>query len=178
MILSKGSLRAKEWRWCGRSLSINGDSLDSRSPHKDYAEMLAALSAEGAEFVVVGAYALGAHGRVRATKDIDILVRPSGDNAPRVWRALVTFGAPLRDLDPADLSQPDLMFQIGMDPVRIGLLTSIVGVEFDEAWRTRVFADLGGITVPVLSREMLIKAKRAAGRLQDLADLEALGETP
>jgi hypothetical protein len=135
---------------------------------------LAAFSAHGVEYIVVGAHALAAHGHVRATKDLDVWVRPSLGNAPNVLRALAAFGAPLHDLSAADLAQDGLIFQIGVPPLRIDVMTAIDGVAFEAAWADRIEATLGGLAVPVLSRHHLIANKKAAGRLQDLADVEWL----
>lgn len=140
----------------------------------DFRDLLAAFNAAGAEYIVVGAHALAAHGHVRATKDLDVWVRPSMDNAGRVLRALAAFGAPLQDLSEADLVAPGLIFQIGVAPVRIDVITAIDGVGFEEAWPERVQAQLDGLSVPVLSRRHLIVNKKASGRLQDLADVEQL----
>jgi hypothetical protein len=142
--------------------------------NRDFVDLLAAFNAQGVEYLVVGAHALAAHGHVRATKALDIWVRPSGENAPRVLGAMTAFGAPLADLTEEDLTRPGVVFQIGVAPVRIDLLTEIDGVEFDAAWPDRVEAVLGELTVPILSRHHLIANKRASGRLQDLADLERL----
>lgn len=142
----------------------------------DFREILAVLSGEGAEYLLVGAHALAVHGHPRATRDLDIWVGLSGDNPPRVWRALERFGAPLQQLTPDDLRQPGLVIQIGVAPQRIDILTSIDGVEFPPAFRARLEVDLDGVRVPVISRSHLIQNKRASGRTQDLADLEALGE--
>ena len=100
----------------------------------DFRDMLSALSAEGAEFLLVGAFAMAVHGYPRATGDMDIWIRPSDENAGRVWRALRQFKAPMRNLSVEDLKSPDTVFQIGVAPRRIDLLTSIDGVEFDDAW--------------------------------------------
>ncbi|MGH7753876.1 MAG: hypothetical protein ACREN5_13775 [Gemmatimonadales bacterium] len=140
--------------------------------------MLSALRDAGAEHLIVGAHALAAHGRPRATGDLDIWVRPSPENARRVHTALKTFGAPLGDLSVADLSSPDLVFQIGVAPARIDILTSVSGVRFEEAWPDRLMVRVGELDVPVIGRATLIRNKRAAGRprdLADLADLEAEG---
>jgi hypothetical protein len=102
--------------------------------NRDFVEMLSALCAAGAEFLVVGAHALAAHGAPRATGDLDIWIRATPENADRVLAALRQFGAPLVDLTKADLLAPDVVFQIGLVPSRIDLLTSITGVEFDRAW--------------------------------------------
>lgn len=142
----------------------------------DFVEMLAALRAAGAEYLVVGAHALAAHGRPRATGDLDLWVRPTAANAARVFQALETFGAPLHELTMADLQTPDVVFQIGVAPSRIDILTSLSGVGFEEAWPSRVTVPISGLEVPVIGRDQLIANKRAAGRLRDLADLEELGE--
>lgn len=140
----------------------------------DYRDMLSALSAAGAEFLVVGAYALASHGLPRATGDIDLWIRPDAANAERVWQALEAFGAPLRDLSRADLCQPQTVCQIGVAPRRIDLLTGIDGVEFEEAWTTRMTIEIDGLCVPVLGLAELVRNKRASGRTKDLADLEEL----
>ena len=137
----------------------------------DFSDILSAFSAEGVEFLVVGAYALAAHGLPRATRDLDLWVGTTGSNPERVRRALVRFGAPVEELSIEDLRRADLVFQIGVAPQRIDVLTSIDGVDFAPAWSARLDAQLGGLRVPVLSREHLIQNKRATGRPQDLADL-------
>jgi hypothetical protein len=142
--------------------------------NSDFRDLLSAFNAHGVEFLVVGAFALAAHGRIRATGDIDIWVRPSTENATRVMEAVAEFGAPLHDLTAADLSQPGLVFQIGVAPVRIDILTGIDGVEFGEAWAQRLKTKFTDQAVGVLSIEHMIRNKRAAGRAQDLADLEWL----
>src|SRR5262245_26737223 len=142
--------------------------------NRDFKDLLSAFSAQGVEYLVVGAHALAAHGHVRATKDLDVWVRPSAENSPRVIQALKAFGAPLHDLTSDDLSRPGLIFQIGVPPVRVDVITSIDGVDFAAAWPDRLLANLEGQQVPVLSRHHLIANKKAAGRLQDLADVEAL----
>jgi hypothetical protein len=136
--------------------------------------MLSALSAAGAEYLVVGAHALAAHGLPRATGDLDVWVHSTPENARRVWRALEEFGAPLHDLTPEDLSRPEVVFQIGVPPRRIDLLTSITGVTFDEAWDHRVTVEIEGASIPVLGRDELVRNKRAVGRTRDLADVEEL----
>ena len=140
----------------------------------DFRDLLSAFNAHGVDYLVVGAYALAAHGRVRATGDLDVWVRPSADNATRVLRALTVFGAPLHDLTESDLTKPGLVFQIGIAPLRIDILTGIDGVEFTDAWPARIVTHFTDQPVPVLSVEHLIRNKRATGRAQDLADLEWL----
>jgi hypothetical protein len=137
----------------------------------DFSDILSAFSAEDVEFLVVGAYALAAHGLPRATRDLDLWVGTAGRNPERVRHALVRFGAPVEELSIEDLRRADLVFQIGVAPQRIDVLTSIDGVDFAPAWSARLDAELGGLRVPVLSREHLIQNKRATRRPQDLADL-------
>lgn len=142
--------------------------------NRDFAEMLAALSAAGADYLLVGAHALAAHGVVRATGDLDVWIRPTPENASKVWRALVAFGAPLQQLSEQDLATPDVVFQIGVVPYRIDLLTSIDGVPFEEAWQRRIRVHVEGQEIPLIGREDLLRNKRATGRLRDLADAEEL----
>ena len=139
--------------------------------NRDFVEMLAGLSAAGAEYLVVGAHAMAAHGRPRATGDLDIWIRRSPENARRVWNALARFGAPLAELSGEDLQAPDLIFQIGVVPCRIDVITAIDGVEFDAAWPARLEVRVGEIVVPVIGRAHLLQNKRAAGRPKDLADV-------
>jgi hypothetical protein len=143
----------------------------------DFRDLLAAFNAHGVEYVVVGAHALAAHGHVRATKDLDVWVRPDPANARRVLDALRSYGAPLHDLTETDLSTPGVVFQIGVPPLRIDVLTAIDGVTFEEAWPDRMRTEFAGIPAAVLSRHHTIQNKRAAGRTQDLADIERLEGT-
>ena len=147
--------------------------------YPEFVEMLAALSEARAEFLVVGGYAFGVHGEPRATKDLDLLVRPSPANARRVWAALGRFGAPRFDLEPKDLERPGLALQIGVPPKRIDLLTSITAVDFVEAWRSRILVPHPHLPapIPVLGRAALIRNKRAVGRPQDLVDVAQLEAT-
>lgn len=142
----------------------------------DFLDMLDALNAAAAEYLLVGAFAMAVHGVPRATGDIDILVRPSDDNARRVIAALRTFGAPLaqHNVTEADFSVPGAVYQLGLPPRRIDLLTSITGVSFDVAWASRVTARLQGREVAVLGRATLIENKRATGRPKDLVDVQLL----
>jgi hypothetical protein len=139
--------------------------------------MLSALNDSGADYLIVGAYALATYGTARATGDIDIWARPTKENADRVWMALERFGAPRRNLTREDLHAPDNVFQIGIAPNRIDILTSITGVEFDEAWQHRKQTQINGISVSVIGREHLLKNKRAIGRPKDLADAAWLEES-
>lgn len=140
----------------------------------DFRDLLSAFNAHRVEYLVVGAHALAAHGYVRATGDLDVWVRPDRANAQRVIEALRAFGAPLQDLTETDLTRAGTVFQIGVAPVRIDVLTSIDGVTFDEAWTDRLSAKFVDLPVPVLSAKNLITNKRTVGRMQDLADVEWL----
>jgi len=134
--------------------------------------MLSALLDEKVEFVIVGAFALAAHGNPRSTGDIDIYINPENYNAERVLKALAQFGAPLSAITVQDLQTPDTVFQIGVVPCRIDFLTSIEGVQgFVEALDTAKSVVVDGLTFFVLGRNMLIKNKKALGRPQDLADV-------
>jgi hypothetical protein len=140
--------------------------------------MLSALSAAQAEFMVIGAHARAAYGIPRATGDMDVWVRPTPENGARVWRALAEYGAPLHDLTLEDLSNPGLVFQIGLPPYRIDILTQISGVTFDEAWPNRIYADFGGATYAVIGRDDFVRNKLASGRPKDLADVDDLSGRP
>ena len=147
--------------------------------NEDFRDLLVLLADAGVEFVIVGAYALAFHGAPRASGDIDLFVRPSAVNAGRVFDVLVRFGAPLQSagVTAADFAQPGAVYQIGLPPRRIDLLTEISGVTFDEAWASRTAAEVEGRTVSFIGREALIKNKEAAGRLKDIADVARLRKT-
>jgi hypothetical protein len=140
----------------------------------DFKDLLSAFNAHRVEHLVVGAHALAAHGYVRATGDLDVWTRPERANARRVLDALESFGAPLQDLSEADLTRAGTVFQIGVAPIRIEVLTSIDGVDFEQAWGARMMAMFADLPVPVLSAGHLIANKRTVGRPQDLADIDWL----
>lgn len=140
----------------------------------DFSDMLSALSDEGVEYLLIGAYAMAVHGVPRATGDIDVWVRPSPDNADRVLRALARFGAPLGSLGAVDLSGEGTVFQIGVAPNRVDVMTGIDGVSFDGAWSRRETRTIGGLDVHVIGRDDLVRNKRATGRARDLVDAEQL----
>lgn len=142
--------------------------------NRDFVEMLSALSAAGVKFLVVGAHALAAHGAPRATGDLDIWVQATSENAARVLTALQQFGAPLFDLSEADLCARDTVFQIGLPPSRIDILTSISGVTFDDAWERRMDVAIGDLRIGTIGRSDFIENKKASGRPKDLLDLELL----
>ncbi len=145
--------------------------------NRDYRDLLQSLSDARARFLVVGAYAVMYHTEPRYTKDMDIWVAPSVENAARVWKALVHFGAPLAGANEEDFINPDTVFQIGMEPNRIDLMTDLGIVGFETAWKNRVRTTYGGLPIYVLGKNDLIRAKRAAGRPHDMLDVRELLKT-
>jgi hypothetical protein len=139
--------------------------------NRDFRDMLSELSAANADFLVVGAYALAAHGLPRATGGLDVWVRPTGENAKRVIAALTRFGAPLDQVSEQDLVTPGTVFQIGVVPRRVDVLTSIDAVSFEQAWANRMETEIDGLRIPVLGRADFIANKKALGRPKDLADV-------
>ena len=142
---------------------------------KDLREFIESLNSRHVEYLIVGAFALAFHGIPRFTGDIDILVRRSPENAARIEEVLVQFSFASLGLSAADFIEADQIIQLGHPPNRIDLLTSITGVEFEDAWDGRVAGSLHGVPVSFISRQCLIQNKRATGRTRDIADLEALG---
>ena len=145
--------------------------------YPDFKELLSALNAHGVKYLVVGAYAVSIHAQPRATKDIDLLVKPDAENARAAYAALAQFGAPLEGLTAADFAAPGSFFRMGREPVAVDILSEIPGVDFDAAWERRVedvIDHATGTTANFLSRDDLIAAKLASGRQQDLADVEAI----
>ena len=140
----------------------------------DFRDILSAFIEEQVDFVVVGAYALAAHGLPRATGDIDLWVRPSADNSRRIWKAFEAFGAPMKGLQQEDFEEEDLIVQIGRAPRRIDVITSVSALEYDSAWKNREVVEIEGLTISVLGRDDLIRNKKAVGRVQDIADVNRL----
>ncbi|MEM6955442.1 MAG: hypothetical protein AAF645_07120 [Myxococcota bacterium] len=152
-------------------MSSHGVELPS-----DYLDLLRELSSAGADYLLIGGWAVAVHGHGRATDDMDVWVRPTRENAERVYSALVAFGAPLpsEGLDSGMFASPRYGYRMGRKPLLIEVLTTIDGVEFEEAALESIQVTIGSLTVPVIGREALLKNKRAAGRPKDLADIEAL----
>ncbi len=140
----------------------------------DFDEFFASLIAHRVEFVVVGAYALAVHGRPRYTGDLDVLVRPSADNAERLLAALEAFGFPAPPLTPESVTDPGRMIQLGIEPVQIHVMSAISGVDWDAVWSGRLLVRCGSRDIPFIGRREFVLNKRASGRLKDLADLEDL----
>ena len=144
--------------------------------NQDFLDLLRAFADHRVRFLIVGAYALGVHGRPRATGDLDVWVDASPENAVRVLSALKQFGAPLSQVAAEDFSRPGIVFQMGLPPCRVDILTELSGLTFADAWSSRTQAPFGPLTVDVIGRDAFIKNKRAAGRAKDLGDIESLGE--
>jgi hypothetical protein len=142
--------------------------------NEDYRDMLSEFDAAGVEYLIVGAFAVAAHGLPRATGDMDLWVRPTPENSVRVMEALRLFGAPLNRVTERDFATPGVVFQIGVAPRRIDILTCIAGVTFDDAWASRLRVEVEDVPVNVLSKEHLLVNKRIAGRPKDRADVRAL----
>ena len=140
----------------------------------DWIELCKLFSAHGVEFLLVDGQAVIAHGYPRLTRDMDLWVRPTADNGEKILAALKEFGVAPPDFEAARFENPATMLILGTEPFRIDLLTDIPGVDFEAAWSERSSVTLDGETVPLISKSNLIKNKKAVGRLQDLADVEAL----
>jgi len=141
---------------------------------KDWREFLELLNSRGVDYVIIGAQSLAFHGRPRYTGDLDILVRPTPENARLLVDLLKQFGFAHSGFKESDFIEPEQMIQLGRVPNRIALLSSISGVSTDEAFASKVSAELDSIPVYIISKDALIRNKRAVGRKQDLADLEVL----
>jgi hypothetical protein len=144
--------------------------------NRDFKEFVALFNAHAVEYLVVGGYALAAHGRPRYTGDIDLWLRPTHDNAIRALAAMADFGFASLDVTAADLMQPANVIQLGYPPRRIDLLTSIDGVEFASCYARRQVVRLDEVDLPIISLADFKANKRASGRAQDRADLEALDD--
>lgn len=142
----------------------------------DFSEFFASLIDHRVEFVVVGGYALALHGAPRYTGDLDILVRPTADNASRLLDAIRAFGFPTDALTVESVIATTCLIELGVPPVQLQIMSSIDGVTWDDVWSGHAVAQLSGMPIPFIGRRAFVVNKRAAGRAKDLADLEALGE--
>ncbi len=143
----------------------------------DFNALLSIFNDRRVKYLVVGGYAVGFHAQPRATKDLDLFIKPDRDNAEAVYAALGEFGAPLAGLKPQDLCEKGKFFRMGSAPVMVEILPEIQGLDFDAAWERRVETTVDpetGLTAFFVSRDDLIAAKLAAARPQDLADVDAL----
>ena len=144
---------------------------------KDYEEFLALLNKHKVRYCVIGSFALAVHAKPRYTKDMDILIDPTRNNVKVVLQVLEDFGFDSPDLTEDDFLDPEQVIQIGYEPVRIDILTSIAGCSFGDAWESRITARYGSVDAFFIGKQALIRSKRASGRKQDLADLELLEDT-
>ena len=145
--------------------------------YQDYKDLLSAFQSHGVRYLVVGGLAVIYHSQPRFTKDMDLFIKADPENARATHAALAEFGAPLQNIRPEDFTDQTAFFRFGRDPKGFDILPAIPGVDFDAAWERRVEAVIDtatGLRANFISREDLIAAKRAAGRLQDLADIEAI----
>lgn len=148
--------------------------MEQFEPPNDFKEFFELLNSEKVEYLLVGGYAVGLHGYTRSTGDIDAWVRPSAENASRVAKVLRKFGFSAKSIDERSFAEPGKVFQIGIPPVRIDVLTQVSGLNFDEAYRNRQTEKLGDVPIALISLEDLKTNKRASGRNKDLADLDNL----
>jgi hypothetical protein len=142
--------------------------------NEDYKEILQILLSNKAKFLIVGAYAMGAYGYPRATGDFDIWVEASDENSKKLYKTLFEFGAPLSDVTEKTFSRKGIIFQIGIAPRRIDIITHIDGVVFKEAYKTKKIIEIENLRVPFLSKENLIKNKKSTGREKDRLDVDCL----
>ena len=146
--------------------------------NRDFSEFIACFVARDVRFLIVGGYAVAAHGHPRYTKDLDVWVRRDPENARRIVTALEDFGFGGFGISVADFLADEMVVQLGREPQRIDLLTFVSGVEFDDAYQNRVTLAMGDVEMPVIGRVELRRNKLATGRLRDLADVEDLGLDP
>lgn len=142
----------------------------------EWSELIDSLISHRVRFLIVGAHALAAHGRPRATQDLDIFVEPTKANARRLGAALADFGYPALAREWLKFTERDRMATLGREPLRVDILTSISGVDFKQAWKGRVTARYGRFSVGFLGREELVRNKRASARAKDLLDIALLDE--
>jgi len=143
---------------------------------KDFKELLELFNSHKVEYLIVGAYALAFHGAPRFTGDIDLFVKADPDNAKRILDALVEFGFGSLDLSEVDFTTPNNVIQLGIPPLRVDIMTSLTGIDWEKARKNKMQGNYGNITAYFISKADLITNKRTLGRKKDLADLEALGQ--
>ena len=142
--------------------------------NRDFKEFIQSLNDNGVRYLVVGGYAVALHGYPRYTKDIDIWVEMTAENASSILKALDQFGFGSLGVNASDFTAPDRMLQLGHPPGRIDILTTLPGVDFSECYSARTVVEVDGISTNFINLENLRKNKKATGRHQDLADLENL----
>jgi hypothetical protein len=142
--------------------------------NQDYKDILLCLNRQEVEYLLIGAYAMAAHGYPRATGDIDIWINSDTENAVKVFRALAEFGAPMSNISTADISYKGNVIQIGVAPCRVDIITSIDGVEFNQAWKNKKSILVDDINVFIISLEDLILNKTNTNREKDKIDVAEL----
>ena len=140
----------------------------------DYGELFKILNKHGVRYLVIGAYAVIYYTEPRFTKDLDIWVEAREKNATSLYKALKEFGAPLAKIRPRDFTNRKLIYQIGVDPIRIDIMMGLPGVRFNTAWRKRTRSTYGDVPISILGKKELVRSKRRIGRTQDLMDVERL----
>jgi len=144
------------------------------SANADFKDLFSIFNEEQVEYLVAGAHAVIFHAEPRYTKDLDVWVNATSENASRVYRALARFGAPLRDISEDDFCREEMVYQVGIEPNRIDILMGVGGVSFADAWNCREESTYAGVPIHIMGKDSLIRSKEAAGRPQDLLDLERL----
>jgi hypothetical protein len=142
--------------------------------NSDFRDLLRSLNAAGVKYLVVGGYAVMVHTEPRYTKDLGLWIEAELGNARLLLAALSEFGAPIAGVRPEDFTEPEIFFQIGVDPVRVDILTSVLGLDFETAWSRKIVVDFSGVEAPVLCREDILAAKIASGRARDRRDAREL----
>jgi hypothetical protein len=140
----------------------------------DFRDLFQCLNDAGVRFLVVGAYAVMYHTEPRYTKGLDVWVEPTPENAERVWKALAEFGAPVSELTVANLQDPELVYQVGIEPNRFDILMAVAGLTFEEAWTNRVSTTYADQTIGILCLDDILRAKTTSARPQDIFDATRL----
>ena len=140
----------------------------------DYIDMLKCLNKAGVDYILVGGWAVNMYGYIRATVDLDVWILANADNAKKVYSAVAEFGAPVAEMKPEDFAEYGMIFQIGVAPCRVDIISKISGVTYADAVTRAVPKTIDGIPVRIISLEDLIANKKASGRAKDLADVEVL----
>jgi len=142
----------------------------------DYRDLFSIFNEESVEYLIVGAYAVIYYTEPRYTKDLDVFVRPTTANAEKVYRALARFGAPLQGVGPEAFTDPEMIYQIGVEPNRIDIIMGIAGLTFEKAVKNKEISTYGGERIPIIGKPELSLAKKKSGRKQDELDIEKLSD--
>jgi len=157
-------------KWSGKS-TVSGEIMES---NQDFRDLFQCLNDADAKYLIVGAYAVIFHTEPRFTKDLDVWVEPTRENAAKVWKALEKFGAPMTGLTIEDLCNPEMIYQVGIEPNRFDIIMDIKSPRFSDAWKNRITSNYEDQTVYILNLDDLIRSKKIAGRPQDLLDVKSL----